>query len=124
MIRMRSFLQCYRLGDDGRLAAVVSSISEADDMRTALGDAGYVRQISSELADGSGAEIAVWSTSNEAHPAYFVEVMGSEYGLGYIVADDFPHLLVTLQHLRGLIDLVALDQRSDLHADAVARRQT
>jgi hypothetical protein len=122
MIRMRSFLQCYRLGDDGRLAVVSSSIAEADDMRAALGDAGYVRQLSSELVDGNGAEVVVWSTTSEAQPAFFIEIMGAEYGLGCIVADDFPHFLATLQHLRGLIELVALDQRSDLHADAVARR--
>lgn len=124
MSGMRSFMHCYRLGDDGRLGRVESSLlADPDHVQKTLQDAGYQMQVSSEVHNGTGAAIVVWSSDDEAQPAFFIRVMGANYELGYLVADDLPHLLATLDHMRALIALVGLDQRSDIFADTVASQQ-
>lgn len=117
----REFMDCFKLVN-GALQVVDEPITKADDMRASLNSAGYLRQVSSEIDDGNGAEVIVYSTGQTQRPAYFIEVNGSAHSLAYLVADDFPGLLATLRFLAPLIQLTALDQRADIVAKEAFER--
>ncbi|MDY0746549.1 hypothetical protein SNE35_18695 [Paucibacter sp. R3-3] len=92
-----------------------------DDLRRALDDAGYKPQISTELAYGSGAEIAVYERITEA-PRYYIDLMGSTHAIAAVVADDFPSFILTLKELHPLLALMGLDQVNSFHiSDALER---
>jgi len=40
--------------------------------------------------------------------------MGDKTGLASLIARDFPHLVQTLNHLSGLLNLIRMDQSSGI----------
>lgn len=86
--------------------------SEAGDVETAIRDAGYGREFSSQDDDSLGATFRVYRSNgnNPGKPAYYIDIMGENSGIATLVARDFPHLAATLQQLQPFMALVRLDQ--------------
>jgi hypothetical protein len=120
-MQMRDAMKCWKL-IDRELQEVENEIVVADDFRTALSAAGYLRQISSQIDEGNGAEVILYSTQDERHPEFFIEINGSAHSIAYLVADDFPQLLAIMGRLTPLIQLTAADQRADIMASELFER--
>jgi hypothetical protein len=108
------------------LVVVKNDIAAASDYREALTGAGYVRQFSNLVPDGEGlgGEFVIHSSSRDDRPAYFIEVNGAQHSLAYLVADDFPQLVATLEKLGALIELMGIEQRAVIRIQEKAEEQS
>lgn len=81
--------------------------------------AGYVVEIDSRSHNHNGAEIVLYSTTDETKPRFYIDVCGKNGGLGSLIAEDFPSLVQTLKELSTLVATIGLDQQVDIQAESI-----
>ena len=97
---------------------------DASDVQTAIHDAGYVPELSSEGENDAGAMVVVYKTECTDKPRYFIDISGQNSGLASLVARDFPSLVETLRHIHPLLTLIGLDQFSSARiSDHLERKE-
>lgn len=120
---MRTFLQCFELVNGAIYPVPDPVIGESSDIDGAIRAAGYKKQLSSVTDAHVGAEINVYSTERADMPMYYIELYGAEHSLAYLIAADFPQLLVTLKELHPLIAMMGLEQQATIQADVIVERE-
>lgn len=75
-------------------------------------EAGYFAEFSSESEKNEGATIIVYATDAKDKPDFYIEILGQNSGIASLVAQDFPSLVITLNHIHPLLTLFGLDQFS------------
>lgn len=119
-------MACFQLVD-GQFAPVEDPIKgDGDgDYYAELYKAGYLKQLSSGISETTEAEFTLYQhqTPGPGKPAYYIDICGFLGQLAAVVAEDFGGLVRTLNELRGLIALVALDQQTDIRAEAILGRE-
>lgn len=117
-------MACYKL-IDGEFKEVEDPVTQAGtgDYTQNIHAAGFVSQISSSIESGPGAEVTLYSRTDNGTPQHYIDVFGGAQQIACLVADDFPALVRTLKEIAPLIAMVGLDQRASIEIDATIRRE-
>jgi hypothetical protein len=111
-------MSCFKL-IDGVLRSVAEPVEfkDGEDFDESIRRAGYVEQISTEVGQISTSEVRLFVNSESG--AYLLDIWGSTQQMAFVVADNFPHLVQTLQALGPLVSLIGLEQHAQLQIEAM-----